>query len=63
MKATQSKGGLVQATSDEDCMCTAVQALLLAMEVQLEPPPPLGGQVKVRVKMTVRLAVKVSARV
>jgi len=44
MKATQSKGGLVQATSDEDCMCTAVQALLLAMEVQLEPPPPLGGQ-------------------
>jgi len=40
MKATQ-RTGLAQATSDEDCLCTATQALLLAMETQLDPPPPL----------------------
>jgi len=41
MRATQRKG-LAQATSDEDCECTAMQALVLAMETTLEAPPPLG---------------------
>lgn len=41
MRATQRRG-LAQATSEEDCECTAMQALVLAMETQIEPPPPLG---------------------
>ena len=41
MKATQRQG-LAQATSDEDCECTAMQALVLTMSTQLDPPPPLG---------------------
>jgi len=44
MQSTQRKGGgIVQSTSDEDVSCRAVEALLLAMESQLEPPPPLGA--------------------
>ena len=42
MRATQGKG-LAQATSEEDVRCTAVQALVLTMEVQMDPPPPLGN--------------------
>ena len=41
MKATQRRG-LAQATSDEDCECTATQALILAMGTQMDAPPPLG---------------------
>ena len=41
MAATQ-RVGLVQSTSEEDCECSAMQALVLAIEAQLEPPPPLG---------------------
>lgn len=36
MKQTQGKG-IVQSTSTEDTLCTATQALLLAIETQLEP--------------------------
>lgn len=44
MQSTQRKGsGIVQATSDEDVGCRAVEALLLAMKSQLDPPPPLGS--------------------
>ena len=41
MKATQ-RVGAVQSTSDEDVGCRAVEALLCAIECQLEPPPPIG---------------------
>jgi len=42
MRTTQ-RSGVAQATSEEDCGCTAVQALLLAMEAQFGPPPPLDS--------------------
>jgi len=42
MRTTQ-RSGVAQATSEEDCSCTAVQALLLAMEAQFGPPPPLDS--------------------
>ena len=41
MRQTLGKG-LAQATSEEDVRCTAVQALILTMGAQMEPPPPLG---------------------
>ena len=41
MKATQ-RNGVVQATSEEDVDCRAVEALLLAIQAQLDPPPPIG---------------------
>lgn len=41
MQATQ-RVGAAQSTSDEDVDCRAVEALLLAMQTQLEPPLPLG---------------------
>jgi len=41
MQNTQGRG-LAQATSDEDVECTAMQALLLAISLQLDPPPPIG---------------------
>ena len=42
MKNTQGVG-LAQATSIEDCSCSAMHGLLLAIETQLDPPPPLGN--------------------
>ena len=45
---TQSAGRsglLAPPTSTEDCGGTALQALLLATQLQLEAPPPLGGPV------------------
>mmetsp|Transcript_41098 Transcript_41098/g.133230 ORF Transcript_41098/g.133230 Transcript_41098/m.133230 type:complete len:108 (+) Transcript_41098:128-451(+) len=42
MRTTQ-RSGVAQATSEEDCGCTAVQALLLAMEALFVPPPPLDS--------------------
>ena len=41
MQNTQNVG-LAQATSDEDVDKRAIEALLIAMEAQLEPPPPIG---------------------
>ena len=42
MKNTQSEGAIAQATSDEDVNCRALEALLVAIDAQLEPPPPIG---------------------
>ena len=42
MRASSARQTLAPPTSDEDCECTAAQALLLAMDSQLQPPPPLG---------------------
>jgi hypothetical protein len=43
MKTTQGlQSGLAQSTSDEDVGCRATEALLLAIQTQLEPPPPIG---------------------
>ena len=42
MKSSQAEGGLAQSTSDEDPTCRAAEALLLAMELTLEPPPLIG---------------------
>jgi len=41
MQNTQGRG-LTQATSAEDVECTAMQALLLAISLQIDPPPPIG---------------------
>ena len=41
MKNSQ-RVGLAQSTSDEDVECRALEALVLAIDSQLDPPPPLG---------------------